>query len=112
MIKRRKTTDTKAKVPAIVVTVELAQQDTGQFIQRIRSIAQDKDCKIRYSDDTHKIFCSNLDCYRTLKEGVVVVQQEFANRGKALEFHTHQIPREKLQHIVAKGLPVLSTEEI
>ncbi|KAJ8667765.1 hypothetical protein QAD02_009428 [Eretmocerus hayati] len=80
----------------------------------IKSIVedQDKDCKIRYFNNTYKIFCSNLNSYRTLKEGVVQIQQECAKKGKTLEFYTHQLPQEKLKHIVAKGLPVLDTEEI
>ncbi|KAJ8667601.1 hypothetical protein QAD02_009264 [Eretmocerus hayati] len=112
--KKRKMTATtpKTRVPPIVVTAEFTEKETVEFIQRIKFITQGKEYRMAYSNNVYKIFCNDVEIYNILKQGVKQIQEEYVKKGKVLGFHTHQLPDQKLKHIVAKGLPNIDPEEI
>ena len=101
----------KVKIPPIIIT-QAETKEQGNFLQLVRSLAKDKDCKIFYKNKQYKVHCTSLSSFNSLLAGLQETKSTYETLGKDLSFYTHEFAHEKSKRIVLKGLPILDVAEI
>ena len=101
----------KEKIPPITIQqTDVCNQ--GALLQMIRSLAQDKNCKINYKREHYKVQCNSVSSHKSLLAGLQLWKESKEKENIEINFFTHEFPHDKNKRIIAKGLPLLEPNEI